>query len=146
MAAGFDPASLGFPAPTVALFSGFKYFPFFGPSGYGTVGASGGDFQAGNTFFLQGAYTKTRGKHSLHAGCDVRAYRENTLPTNSPAGSYSFAHTYTTGPVDNSSGGPVGQSLASMLLGLPTGGSIDRVATSANQTLFPAIYLHDDFK
>ncbi len=146
MAAGFDPASLGFPASTTALFSGFKYFPSFAPSGYGTVGASGGDFQSDNIFFIQGAYTKTKGKHSLHAGYDVRAYRENTLPTNSPAGSYSFANTYTKGPLDNSSGAPVGQSLASFLLGLPTGGSIDRVATSANQALFQAVYLHDDVK
>jgi hypothetical protein len=146
MAAGFDPASLGFPTSTTALFSGFKYFPSFAPSGYGTVGASGGDFQADNTFYLQPSYTKTKGKHSLHAGYDVRAYRENTLPTNSPAGSYSFANTYTKGPLDNSSGAPVGQSLASMLLGLPTGGSIDREATSANQALFQAIYLQDDFK
>src|SRR5258708_2981380 len=146
MAAGFDPASLGFPASTVALFSGFKYFPFFGPSGYGAVGASGGDFQADNTFFLQGAYTKTKGKHSLHARYDVRAYRQNTLPTNSPAGSYSFANTYTKGPLDNSSGAPVGQSLASFLLALPTGGSIHRPATSAHPALFQAIYLHDDFK
>lgn len=146
MAEGFDPASLGFPTATVALFNGFKYFPSFAPSGYGTVGASGGDFQADNTFFLQPAYTKSKGKHSLHAGYDVRAYRENTLPTNSPEGSYSFANTYTKGPLDNSSGAPVGQSLASMLLGLPTGGSIDRVATSANQALFQAIYLQDDFK
>src|SRR5205823_3189032 len=86
MAEGFDPASLGFPASTTALFSGFKYFPSFAPSGYGTVGASGGDFQADNTFFIQGAYTKTKGKHSLHTGYDVRAYRENTLPTNRPDG------------------------------------------------------------
>ena len=146
MAAGFDPSSLGFPASTKALFGGFQYFPSFAPSGYGTVGASGGDFQADNTFFIQGAYTKTKGKHSLNAGYDIRAYRENTLPTNSPAGSYSFANTYTKGPLDNATGAPVGQSLASFLLGLPTGGSIDRVATSANQALFQAIYLHDDFK
>jgi len=146
MDAGFDPASLGFPASTVALFSGFKYFPSFAPSGYGSVGASGGDFQADNTFYLQPSYTRTMGRHSLHAGYDARAYRENTLPTNSQAGSYSFANTYTKGPLDNSSGAPVGQSLASMLLGLPTGGSIDRVATSANQALFQAGYLQDDFK
>jgi hypothetical protein len=146
MAAGFDPASLGFPASTVALFSGFKYFPSFAPSGYGTVGASGGDFQADNTFFIQPSYTKTRGKHSLRMGYDVRAYRENTLPTNSPEGSYSFANTYTKGPLDNSTGAPVGQSLASFLLGLPTGGSIDRVGNSANQSLFQAMYLQDDFK
>jgi hypothetical protein len=146
MAEGFDPATLGFPASTLALFNGFKYFPSFAPSGYGTVGASGGDFQADNIFYIQGAYTKTKGKHSLHAGYDVRAYRENTLPGNSPLGSYSFNNTYTKGPLDNSAGAPVGQSLASFLFGLPTGGSIDRVATSANQALFQALYLHDDFK
>jgi hypothetical protein len=146
MAAGFDPASLGFPASTTALFSGFKYFPSFAPSGYATVGASGGDFQADNTWFLEPTYTKTKGKHTLYLGYAARAYRENTLPTNSQAGSYSFANTYTKGPLDNSSGAPVGQSLASFLLGLPTGGSIDRVATSANQTIFQALFAQDDFK
>ncbi|MGI8742511.1 MAG: carboxypeptidase regulatory-like domain-containing protein [Bryobacteraceae bacterium] len=146
LAAGFDPASLGFPASTVALFSGFKYFPPFAPSGYGTVGASGGDFQADNTFFLEPTYTKTKGKHLLYAGYQARAYRENTVPTSSPAGSYTFANTYTKGPLDNSSGAPIGQSLASLLLGLPTGGLIDRNATSANQALFQALFLQDDFK
>jgi len=146
MAAGFDPASLGFPASTTALFSGFKYFPSFAPSGYATVGATGGDFQADNTWFLEPTYTKTRGRHTIYAGYAARAYRENTLPSNSQAGSYSFANTYTKGPLDNSSGAPVGQSLASFLLGLPTGGSIDRVSTSANQTIFQALFAQDDFK
>lgn len=146
MAAGFDPASLGFSPATAALFNGFKYLPSFAPSGYGSVGASGGDFQANNIFFIKGAYTKTKGRHNLYAGYDVRAYRENALPGSSPAGSYSFNNTYTKGPLDNSGGAPVGQSLASFVLGLPTGGAIDRVATSANQALFQALYLQDDFK
>lgn len=146
MARGFDPASLGFPAGTVALFGGATYFPRFGLSSYGSLGASGGDFQADNTFFLQPTYTKMKGKHSLHAGYDVRAYRENTMPTNSPAGQYTFANTYTKGPLDNSSGAPIGQDLASMLLGLPTGGYIDKNATSANQALYQALFLQDDFK
>jgi len=147
-APGFDPASLGFPASTVALFNGARYLPSFGPSGTDLkgIGSSGGDFLAHNTIFLKTSYTKIRGKHSLDTGYELRVDRENNSSFGSPTGTYSFGNNYTKGPFDNSAGAPIGQGLASLLLGLPTGGSIVRGAASSTETIYHAVFLQDDFK
>jgi len=89
-AEGFDLASLGFPASTIAVFNGARYFPTFSPSGVASLSGGGGDSTANNTFFVQPTYTKARGRHILNAGYDVRAYRTNAMPANSDAGSYTF--------------------------------------------------------
>jgi hypothetical protein len=146
-APGFDVASLGFPASTIALFNGARYFPSFSPTGVASLSGGGGDFAGNNVFFLQPTYTKMKGKHVLNVGYDVRAYRLNSMPSMTDAGSYSFGNTYTKGPLDNSTAGPgPAQGLASMLLGLPTGGSISRNANSAIQSFYQGLFVQDDFK
>jgi hypothetical protein len=146
VAPGFSPASLGFPASTVALFQGAAYFPRFGLSSYESLGAAAGDFLAHKIVFLQPTYVRISGRHSLHMGYDLRAYREDAVPQNSPAGQYSFSSTYTRGPLDNSPAAAIGQDLASMLVGLPSGGLTDRNATRDNQVLYQGLFVQDDFK
>lgn len=87
------------------------------------------------------------GRHVLNAGYDVRAYRLNVMPAMTDAGTYSFGTNYTKGPLDNSPAMPgPAQGLASMLLGRPTGGSINRAASSAIQSFYQGFFLQDDFK
>jgi hypothetical protein len=146
-AEGFDLASLGFPASTIAVFNGARYFPTFSPSGVASLSGGGGDFTANNTFFVQPTYTKAKGRHILNAGYDVRAYRTNAMPANSDASSYTFGADYTKGPLDNSAAGAgPAQGLASMLLGLPTNGSINRSASSAIQSFYQGFFVQDDIK
>jgi hypothetical protein len=41
---------------------------------------------------------------------------------------------------------PIGQELAAVLLGLPSGGRVERNATRNNQLLYHALFVQDDWK
>ncbi len=90
--------------------------------------------------------TKLQGKHSMKFGAEYRLYRSTA--SRQPQGvapDYSFGNTYTRGPQDNSPAAPIGQDLASMLLGIP-GGTMGIIATAAVQDHYWALYWHDDLK
>ncbi len=152
----FDPASLGFSARSAAFFSDASYLPRFRlNSGNGTddpnspftpIGDSVGDFRTHNIYAFQPTLTKISGSHSFKTGYDFRAYRENSDPSAHIAGRYDFNTNFTRGPRDDSTGATIGQELASFLLGLPTGGMIDRTTSRSNQTLYHGIFFHDDWK
>ena len=140
------PASLGFPQATTALFGQESYLPRFEISGYSSLGDSVGGGSTHNIYSFQPTLTRISGRHSLRLGVDWRSYRENGYGPGHAAGRYDFANNFTRGPLDNSAGAAVGQSLASMLLGQPTGGLIDRNAARSNQTLYTGLFVHDDWK
>ncbi len=140
------PASLGFPSQVAALFGPEEYLPRFEISGYSVLGDSVGGGSTHNIYAVQSTLTKITGRHSLRFGYDFRSYRENGFGAGHAAGRYDFANTFTRGPLDNSAGAAVGQSLASFLLGQPTGGLIDRNAARSNQTLYHGMFFHNDWK
>lgn len=147
----FNPATLGFPAATAALFGPELYFPRFristdsdGP--YSSLGDSVGGGTNFNIYTAQSTVTKIAGKHSFRFGYDFRSYRENSFGAGQAAGRYDFTNTFTRGPLDNSAAAPIGQELASFLLGLPSGGTIDRNAARSNQGLYNGMFVHDDWK
>lgn len=140
------PASLGFPAATAALFGPESYLPRFEISGYSVLGDSVGGGSTHNIYSFQPTLTKIAGRHAFRVGYDFRSYRENAYGAGHAAGRYDFATNFTRGPLDNSTSGAVGQSLASFLLGLPTGGTIERNAARSNQVLFHGMFFHDDWK
>ena len=59
-----------------------------------------------------------------------------------------FDTSYTRGPFDNSPSSPnsLGQGLAALLLGQPTGGLIDNNDSQANQSTYWALYFHDNWR
>jgi hypothetical protein len=140
----FDPASLGFSGQTAALFGDASYFPEFEIDGLESLGGPLGNSTNFNIYSVQPTMTRIAGPHSIRLGYDFRAYRENGIPEAHAAGQYSFENDYTS-QFDNSPGDD-GQAFASFLLGLPTGGAIDRNASRANQTLYQGIFAHDDWK
>src|SRR3989442_3246605 len=148
----FDPKSLGFSPQSAAFFGDTRYLPQFAISGTGAnspftpLGDSRGDIRTHNVYAVQPTLTKISGKHSFKMGYDFRAYRENSNPSAHTAGRYDFGTTFTRGPLDNSTGAAIGQDLASFLLGLPTGGFIDRNTARSNQTLYNGVFFHDDWK
>jgi len=151
----FDPASLGFSPESAAFFGGAKYLPRFRINNNGSddantpftpIGDSLGDIRTHNIYVVQPTLTKIVGIHSFKMGYDFRSYRENSAPSGNAAGRYDFTTTFTKGPQDTSTAAAIGQELASFLLGLPTGGLIDRNATRSNQTLYNGIFFHDDWK
>src|SRR5947209_6235963 len=83
---------------------------------------------------------------SFRAGAELRVFQINSGALGNVSPAYTFSSNWTRGPLDNSPAAPVGQGLASLLLGLPTGGSIDRNGSQAEQSKYVALYLHDDWK
>ena len=144
----FDPASLGFSTQSAAFFGDGRYLPRFEfPAGsFSNIGDSRGDIRTHNIYAVQPTLTKIIGSHSLKMGYDFRSYRENSDPAAHAAGRYDFGTNFTRGPLDNSTAAAIGQDFASFLLGLPTGGFIDRNASRSNQTLYNGIFFHDDWK
>ncbi len=142
----FDPKTLGFSGSTNALFGDASYVPRFEIGGVENMGQDIGDAQFTNVYSVQPTVTKLAGRHSFRAGYDLRVHRYNRRAPGHVAGLYSFDTSYTRGPFDTSSGAAVGQQFASFLLGLPTGGRIERNASLANQSLYHGVFFQDDWK
>ncbi len=145
VAPGFDLGSLGFPPSLLAQFRRQSYFPQFTISGFQSLSATQGDFTAANNFFAAPTYSKITGRHVLRIGYDYRAYLYNGIPKQASSGVYDFNTNYTRGPLDNSSS-TFGQGLASVLVGLPTGGKIDRNGDYALKTAYHGMFVQDNFK
>jgi len=146
---GYDLSKLGFSQQLTSLIDGklatiprFSAGVFSSYSGWET----GDGTNAGLTHTMVAALTKLHGSHNLKFGADARVYR--AFGARYPYGvspDLSFSNSYTRGPLDNSTAAPVGQELAAMLMGIPSG-SMSMTASSALQDKFLGLYLHDDFK
>jgi len=144
---GLDLASLGFPARLASQLDGkTTTFPEIVPSGYATLGANSG-FRPITTYHtFSGSATHLRGNHSLRLGGELRVLQENNYDYGYVSPRIEFGQAWTRGPMDNSPMAPIGQCLASFLLGLPSGGYIDRNASYAQQSSFLGFYLQNDWK
>ena len=140
----FDPASLGFSPQTVALFRGYKYFPQMDLDGFTDVGTNwlGGITSQGWAF--QPTWSMLTGRHSIKAGYDFRANREDELFDGHAAGLYQFRGNFTRAQ-DNSSN-QFGQDLAAMMLGIVTGGRIEQFGDRFNQVFYHAGFIQDDWR
>lgn len=149
LAATFDYSSLGFPASLVAA-STIRGFPVTSGTKYTDFGYSKGDYIPFDSFQVFSLLSHVVGKHSLEFGADMRLYKENTFRYGNPSGLYQFSlnggQGWTNGPNDNSSAAPIGQELASMLLGLPTTGSFDINAKQTTQAKYWAIFVGDNYR
>ncbi len=142
----FNPSSLGFSSDTASLFSGFEYFPRVEPGAFSNLGDSfaGGTVSSIRTF--QPTVTKFFGDHSVRAGYDLRLYQEVSNPSYHAAGIYQFNSGFTNGGTGLPTA-PIGQDLASMLLGLPDSGSRIEIAPSrTNRSLYQGIFVQDDWQ
>jgi hypothetical protein len=79
-------------------------------------------------------------------GGEFRLMRENGNNFGNVAPRLEFASNWTRGPLDNSTAAPIGQGLASFLLGVTSGGTININATRAEQSSFTSFYIHDDWR
>jgi hypothetical protein len=142
----FDATTLGFSSLTSGQLGDADYVPRFEVGGMTAMGQEIGDAQFTNVYTVQPTLTHIAGSHSLRAGYDFRAYRYNRRAPGHAAGLYTFGTDYTRGPLDNASGAAVGQQFAAFLLGLPSGGRIERNASLANQSLYNGIFVQDDWR
>jgi len=146
-ARGFDLTKLGFPAEyNAAIPASVRRFPLIYMDGYADTWRPT-SYRPVESHSLNWTLDKVAGAHTLRFGFEHRRYRENQLETeNSASGAFGLGSDWTLGPYDTSAPAPLGQSLASMLLGLPTWGYIDRVDSYAEQSTVWAGYVHDVWK
>ncbi|MBI5083017.1 MAG: carboxypeptidase regulatory-like domain-containing protein [Acidobacteria bacterium] len=150
---GFDITSLGFPSSLVSQITRLAdplglAFPvvYIDEGAYAQLSAEGGNPQTRAYQNYQGTLTRIAGNHTVRAGGDYRVYRESTNNFGSVAPRIESTRTWTRGPLDNSPVAPIGQGLASLLMGYPTGGRVNVNSSSAEQSLFMASFVQDDWK
>ena len=145
---GFDFTKLGFPANLLAA-SRQRVLPIVNFGGaFQQLGDNAGNVTPFDIFQIFSSLNKNKGSHNLKFGVDLRLYRESNVAFGNSSGSYVFGTPWTRGPLDNSSGAPLGQEFAAFLLGLPTSGSggFDVNAARTNQAVYFALYAQDDYR
>ncbi len=147
---GYNLGSLGLPASLVNQLdqpnAAFPYIQFNGFTGLGEKPGNAARIFVTDYQTLAGGFTKIVGNHSVRWGGEFRNLRENTADYGNVSPAMNFQSAYTKGPLDNSPGAPIGQDLATLLLGIPSGGSIDLNANYSEQSNFAGLYVQDDWK
>ena len=122
-------------------------FPVINVSNVLQLGNDGGFSQKYYTHSLLAVTNWTKGAHGVKWGFDGRVMMDNSKNYGNVSPAYNFDNTYTRGPLDNSPGAPgAGQSLASLLFGIPTGGGIDINDSRAESSRFVALFVQDDWR
>ena len=122
-------------------------FPVINVSGLLQLGNDGGFSQKFYTHSLLSVVNWSKGNHSVKWGFDGRLAMDNSTTYGNVSPAYNFANTYTLGPLDNSPGAPgAGQSTASFLFGIPTGGGIDLNDSRAESSRFISLFAQDDWR
>jgi hypothetical protein len=145
---GYDLTKLGFPKSLIAQMDprGIA-FPQVSVTNALQLGQAGGLTQVNYSHNILTTLNWVRGRHALKAGVDVSGMYDNTITYGNVASQLQFAQTYTRGPVDNSASGPgYGQGMASLLLGIPSGGLADINDSRADVSRLYAVYLQDDWR
>ena len=140
---GFDLASLGLPS---SLVSQTKY-PAFPAITMSDLASYGGGTTTQNVYYSRSFNTtvsKFLGKHSLKAGFDWRGLHHDGAPGVGPS-SFSFSDVFTRATPKTTTIG-TGASLATMLLGYPTGGSQTVGTNFYNFVNYYGAFLQDDFR
>jgi hypothetical protein len=143
---GFDPTQLGFPASLLSTLP--PYFPTISASGYTTFGSgrSGGNqFTESATWSWSEMISRTVGRHSLKFGGEFRSMLNNINSPTTNFGSYSFNAGYTQFNALTGTAG-TGNAVASLLLGLPSGGSAPINAALAYGGRYYGSFVQDDWR
>jgi hypothetical protein len=150
---GFDLTSLGLPQSLVT-----SIVNRLGPNGiafpnvqvdgavYTALSNNGGSSAGTNYSTAASTLTKISGSHSTRYGVEYRLQRETAFNYGFAAPQLLFSNNYTRGPLDNSAAAPIGQGMASMLYGIPTGGTINNNASSAQQSTYWGFFAQDDWR
>src|SRR4029077_1579489 len=122
----FSLSSLGLPASVENSISPlFRRFPAVTINGYTSLAPRTWLYKGTETRSFSVTFDKVHGKHDTKFGFEYRQYPQNqTAGSASTALNLSFSEAFTRGPLDNSPTAPRGQALASMLLGVVSGGSL----------------------
>ena len=145
--AGTDPATFGFPAALSALLP-VRAIPQVAIAGFTTLSGANKLLKSSeDSHTFRSGLTKIAGKQTFRFGGEYRVVRSNPGSFGAgAAGTYSFNSTFTRGPNPQVTSVTAGTSLASFLLGLGSGGSVDLNAATAEQGKYYGFYFQDDFR
>ncbi|MFT4113477.1 TonB-dependent receptor domain-containing protein [Silvibacterium sp.] len=145
---GFDPTALGWSASEVNQLGSAarQEFPLIEPSEFAYIGNNGSSQTVSNSLNLFPSVTWNHGKHTIHAGLDLRLQQSVNDIVN--GGPYFWVDRQWTQSnyIDADWTNDSGNSFASMLLGTPTSGSNTINATSFWSQHYWAPFLQDDWK
>lgn len=146
----FNPTTLGFD-PGFATQAGMEgeMFPHFGFGGNGSfsdLGPLGYEEYQEDPLAqsISGSIVKILGGHSLKFGAEFRSLRNNFYQWSYPSGTFSMDDSWTREFPQTAD--KTGFSVASMLLGLPSGGDITEDEKSISTSAYYAFYGQDDWK
>ncbi|MBM3745566.1 MAG: TonB-dependent receptor, partial [Acidobacteria bacterium] len=144
---GFDLSTLGISSALVRQLDGsVTAIPQVVITGNTGLGGTSGNKPRTTYHNLIAQGTNVRGDHTLRAGVESRIMAENVFSLGNISPRYDFSQTWTRGPLDNSPAAPIGQGLASFLLGRPTGGFIDINSSTAEMSRYWGVFFQDDWK
>lgn len=115
-------------------------------SGYGELGSSTKSIRGTDTHEFSSTITQLKGKHNLRYGYTLRVWRENSRALGQSSGRIDAGTDWTRGPLDNSPAAPMGQSLASFLMGYATEGLFEANDSYAMQNVGHGLFVQDDWR
>lgn len=140
---GLNATALGFPSSLVSQFQAQTY-PSFEMQGYATIGNRRWLNSPRETHNLQANITKELGQHSLKFGWMSEMARLNSTDFNSPL--FNFSRGLTSGPTATTASSTTGDALASLLLGVGSGGSAPINAATAVTAWYHGAYIQDSWR
>lgn len=147
---GYDPSQLGFSSDVSRLLSSKKgpMFPRVDVGGLMAIGSETATNLNTDVYSAVASVNKFQGNHNFKFGTDLRSNKGINASFGQPGGRFIFGTDFTRGPLDNSPASPsnIGQGLAALLLGQPTGGNLDLNDTQAVTSTFWSFYLHDNWR
>ncbi len=115
-------------------------------SGYGELGGSTRSGRGTDTHEFSSYMTHLKGKHNIKYGYTVRVWRENAKSFGQSSGRIDTGTEWARGPLDNSPAAPIGQALASFLMGYPTTGMLEANDSYAMQNVGHGLFIQDDWR
>jgi hypothetical protein len=144
---GFDLSSIGFsPALSNAIDPRARQFPTLNVAGYQSLGGAANNDAVTNYSTASDDVTWNKGSAIFRIGAEYRLLQSNSFALGSQNPTLTFNSTYTNGPLDNAAASPIGQGLASFLLGIPSGGSVSLADSYADTSYNYAFYLQSDWR
>ena len=147
---GFDLQGLGFSPSFVSQIKAIDprlvRFPRIDTAGYSSLSVQSQNRNAVDTHDFALNATKIFGAHTVRFGPGYRVYRRNSNDLGTSSGLLAFSTNWTRGPLDTSGASPIGEGMASLLYGLPTGGSFPINANYAKQVRIFAAYIQNNWK
>ncbi|MPZ16910.1 MAG: hypothetical protein GEV06_03175 [Luteitalea sp.] len=140
---GFDISQLGFPQSYVE--TAVPFFPKVNQTDAQNLGRDRFYDQIRDTLSFQGNVTKLAGRHTMKAGFDYRLPRFQLDRNLNSAGTFQFNRNFTQGPDPRSSSATAGHSVASLLLGMGSGGSLTHTDAFTLNRQYYGFFFQDDW-